>query len=649
MAVSLSISIAQNSQSIENNTTNVTVKVKCSWTYGSWNHNKKSGYLIIDGTKYTFTNNFNTSETTTGSKTLFTKTVNVEHDDLGKKELSCSAQYVTGVSSGTITASASKTLTDIPRAATIDSAPDFTDEDNPTITYTNLAGNAVETLEACISLDGSSADIAYRDISKSGTSYTFNLTEAERNVLRKATQGSNTRTVKFYVATTIGGTTYRKSTTVNFTVIDAMPTLTPSAVDTGSVSTVLTGDANNIVIKGYNAMQVAISATAQKGATISNYAISCGGKSINTASGELSRVESGTFNFSVTDSRGNTISKTLTKTLIDYIKLTCNLKVSAPTADGDMNISVSGNIFNGSFGAVENTLTVDYRIKVNDEEYSPWTAIPETSTATLNITTYNVGFTLTGIDYKQSFTVQARARDKIYNGETEDAVLSAQKKVKTTPIFDWGENDFNFNVPVNVQGDITAQENIVIRNGGVGIRGTTTDGTEIQALQPCNTNNNLSLGYGGYENAIGASNIYGNEVKLISNGSIYANGMTLAENKVLWSGGIYMTENHTATLSEEVSKQANGIVLLFSAYEDGTYQNQNFFSYFIPKKSVELFNGNGYGFFMSTSTLNVFASKYLYIHNDKIVGHANNNATGTSNSGIKFTNNRFVLRYVIGV
>ena len=37
MGASISLSIAQNSQSIANNTSNVTVAVKVHWTSGTWN------------------------------------------------------------------------------------------------------------------------------------------------------------------------------------------------------------------------------------------------------------------------------------------------------------------------------------------------------------------------------------------------------------------------------------------------------------------------------------------------------------------------------------------------------------------------------------------------------------------------------------
>lgn len=118
---------------------------------------------------------------------------------------------------------------------------------------------------------------------------------------------------------------------------------------------------------------------------------------------------------------------------------------------------------------------------------------------------------------------------------------------------------------------------------------------------------------------------------------------------VLWSGGYYMTSGHSITLSEQVSVQPSGICLVFSEYVDGATQNTTFTSFFVSKKVVASHGGCGHCFRMCTSNLAYFATKYLYIHDSKIVGHDNNSLTGTGTCGIKYTNNRFVLRYVIGV
>ena len=121
MGVSISLSIEQKSQSITNNNSNVTVSVIASWTYGSWNATGQCyGSITIDGTTYSFTGiKFNTSATTSGSQTIMTKNVNVGHNADGTKTLNCSASFYTGLSNvGTLSATASRVLTTIPRATT---------------------------------------------------------------------------------------------------------------------------------------------------------------------------------------------------------------------------------------------------------------------------------------------------------------------------------------------------------------------------------------------------------------------------------------------------------------------------------------------------------------------------------------------------
>lgn len=118
---------------------------------------------------------------------------------------------------------------------------------------------------------------------------------------------------------------------------------------------------------------------------------------------------------------------------------------------------------------------------------------------------------------------------------------------------------------------------------------------------------------------------------------------------ILWSGGYYMTSGHTINLAEKVSAQRSGINLIFSEYVDGEAKNQTFVSFFVSKRLISNHGGCGHCFQMCNSNLSYFATKYLYISDDKIVGHDNNSLSGTGSSGITYTNNRFVLRYVIGV
>ena len=147
-------------------------------------------------------------------------TTKVSHNSQGEATITVSLS--TAIYTGVLkTASNSWTLDSIPRQATLTAAPNFNDEENPTITYSNPAGNSVTTLQACISNpEGTVIYAAYRDISKTGTSYTFSLTRAERTALRKAVTSGNTASVKFYVRTVIGGNTFWSNLSKTFSLIN---------------------------------------------------------------------------------------------------------------------------------------------------------------------------------------------------------------------------------------------------------------------------------------------------------------------------------------------------------------------------------------------------------------------------------------------
>lgn len=113
MAVKLYVGCSTIRQYSSDLVSNVTVSVSCSWTGGSWNHLKPSGWVKIDGYTYNFKSSFNKNKSKSGSCTLYSKNVNVQHASDGSKILPISAQFNTGVSSGNITASANVKLTTI--------------------------------------------------------------------------------------------------------------------------------------------------------------------------------------------------------------------------------------------------------------------------------------------------------------------------------------------------------------------------------------------------------------------------------------------------------------------------------------------------------------------------------------------------------
>lgn len=113
--------------------------------------------------------------------------------------------------------------------------------------------------------------------------------------------------------------------------------------------------------------------------------------------------------------------------------------------------------------------------------------------------------------------------------------------------------------------------------------------------------------------------------------------------------GNYMHGGQTIYLEEKISEQLNGIILAWSFY-DGSVQNWGWNFTVIPKAWMPD-NPNGMGmstFMVETSRLVYVGAKYFYVWDDRIAGNDNNSASGTGTSGIKYYNNKFVLRYVYG-
>ena len=117
------------------------------------------------------------------------------------------------------------------------------------------------------------------------------------------------------------------------------------------------------------------------------------------------------------------------------------------------------------------------------------------------------------------------------------------------------------------------------------------------------------------------------------------------DSKVLASTGSYMHGSQELVLSEKISDQPNGIVLVWSYYSDGVY-NSNFSHHFVPKHFVQAHPKGG--MWCTAIGIDYNMAKYVYIYDTKIVGHADNTLNGLVND-IYIHNGNYCLRYVIGV
>lgn len=347
--------------------------------------------------------------------------------------------------------------------------PESNGTNQETITGSSSTTAASGTYAPASSVTCSTADIGSAptiQISRNSTSFTHTLTyefgSLSGTIATKTTSTTITNwkfPTSFYAqipntksgtgtitCNTYSGDTLLGTKTCSFTATTneslCKPTLSPTVEDSNSIAIGVTGNKNTLIIY-FSDAAITTGAAARNSATLVSQKVTCGSKSITTSSGTIEDVESGTFTFIATDSRGYSTTQTVTKDIINYINPTCNLNISNPTTDGNLSFTITGNYYNGSFGAVNNTLSVSYKYKAGNGNYSDNI---EVTNITLNGNTYTANISLTGLDYKETYTFQAFTIDKI------KSVNSAEKVIKTTPVFSWSNSDFEFNVPVKFSG-----------------------------------------------------------------------------------------------------------------------------------------------------------------------------------------------------
>lgn len=300
----------------------------------------------------------------------------VSHNSDGKKSVSASA-YLNFPNWGwSGTASGSANLPDIPREAKLLTAPSFTDEDNPTITYSNAAGNAVSALEISIhDVRGNIPIIEYRSVNKTGNlSYTFNFTDEERKSLQNFCSGKKVN-VRYYLKTTIGGKNFYSYLERELSIINANPLFNNFEWETTNYQE-LTGN-NTTVIKNYSSIKTIVSeenkATALKEATLTSYQTTIGSKSVTNnniaypVENVIRKVDGASITVFANDSRGNStpIIKPISN-YIEYKKIIGSISNLERTqqVNSEVNLQVEGEIDLVNFGAIVNSVvSVKYYYK----------------------------------------------------------------------------------------------------------------------------------------------------------------------------------------------------------------------------------------------------------------------------------------------
>lgn len=344
-------------------------------------------------------------------------------------------------------------------------APNFNDEESPTITYA-MPAKCTEAYVG-IALNGSTMTVPYRAVAVSSSSYTFNFTESEKKALWKIlAQGTDTAEARFYIKTTYQGNTLTYYEPRTLTIINYMPTLDPEVYDNNTdIVNRLTGNKWNIV-RYASIAKWSTGGKAYKGATISTQTVKNGETTQYGASGTMANVTSPTFNFTILDSYGRNATATyhLEESLgqfIPYVRLTCSAKATEMTADGNVQVIITGKCFDGDFGIKTNRLRLNYDISKNNEDFTHVDlgyadlAANYGNSFFVDGNDYTYTLNITGLEYLSVYEVTIRVSDEITVEPAETQTVLA-----STPMFDWGRTDFNFNVDVSMQGDLTVAGDI---------------------------------------------------------------------------------------------------------------------------------------------------------------------------------------------
>lgn len=240
------------------------------------------------------------------------------------------------------------------------------------------------------------------------------------------------------------------------------PAIGPTIVDTNNVTVALTGNSSTIV-KNYSIAQCNTNAVVQTANdSITNSYIRNGDKKITGTSGYIYFPTSSEFEFFVETKRGFTTRKVIKPTFIDYVAPTCHQKITT-TLTGEENtqativLLITGNFFNGSFGAVNNTLKIEVQHTQNDGSMGDWVDVTPLL-PTIEGNSFSLEVTVTGLDHNKSYNFTTRVTDQLTSTTSDDYTASV------LPVFDWSNEDFNFNVPINMNGETVLRHNETANN-----------------------------------------------------------------------------------------------------------------------------------------------------------------------------------------
>lgn len=667
---------SRSSTSVANNTSTIAWKLQLiAGSSGRISSTASKDWSVtVNGAKYSGTTTVGIAANAT--KTLASGTTVITHAADGSKTFTYSFSQEFGITFsgstiGTKTGNGTGKLDTIPRAT------------QPALSSTSVNMGSAVVISLPRAASGFTHDLAYSFdgaayvgiASGVGTSYTWTVPDKASSIPNDTSAGVTVRCITKNGNTTVGTKTVGMTAKVPSNVVPIIDEVVVTEATAGLAAQF------GAFIQSKSALKIVVTAAGAKGSTVKSYRTTLQG-STYTAASFTSKVltSAGKLNLvtTVTDSRGRTAKKTTTVTVLAYTKPQIK-RLGAYRYDVDGNPAEDGEYAGIDYaysvptlnGGNTAAMTVQYkRSTAADSEYATLltgTAISADTTALPTDLTFSTDYSYTvKMTVKDYFGATATALAELPSGAVILDILADGKGLaigetaQKSGVFRtaWELETANAEIPKDAK-SLPASANL---------NDYTTPGFYVFSSATAATLSNSPVVNGSGSVEVFREGDSTQVRQVVTRCSVatreiwerlyYSNKWqewlciykgSSGTGRVLWSGAMQMQNGQTASLSEPISAQPNGIALVFSEWVDSAAVDQSFHTRVVPKYIVTAHAGKAQCVQLATSNLAYFATKYLYIKDSEITGHANNNTTGKGACGITYTNTRFVLRYVIGI
>lgn len=453
------------SQNTANNTTTVYTRLRSTISGGT-----------LRGAGYSFTCTYCDERSGTGVWTFENEVIisspakTITHNSDGTKSLSLSASAKNTYWNINKSLSATVDLPKINRLATVTSASNFTDEENPTLSFSNPAGFTVYPYLNFYDNNNNLVYQLYRNSESITSPYTWNITSEERSALWRATNKQQTYKVNVGVDTYNGTTKLgNNSKAQTMTYVNAEPSQSTVFTEINPKVINVLGNANaNTIIQNVSQLKLVSTPTVKKSATVSKILFEHNNLSVEDKESPYEytfTVINSKFKVTIVDSRGYSIPTEYTKSIIEYTPIDItqySFKRYNPTS--------SDIVFNATIKYKQTTFKNTVNVPTIKWKVGEQGALNTISSSDYTIDTTNDTITITNLVLSNVLSYQNSEKMYLYvndllTEDTENMIVT-----KGIPTFDAGEHDFQVNgdlfvADINRQNPVNILDAIFYKSG----------------------------------------------------------------------------------------------------------------------------------------------------------------------------------------